>query len=307
QEWELQSSPEYAALVSLSTSSNPRYAPSCDTLQPSLSSYDFDLLTHLTWDQAAASTFDFVDNASITAATASGAELHSNFSSPELDFDLDLAPCLDAFSTPLFNDNNHINNNNFFPLASSSLPNPPLSSATTSFTNTPATTDLQSPSPTAPSPDGGSLLIPGLKLPKTKGPPSKPGRRPAGASLSHTTDGRVTKRSGGGSSHHGAAASSSAAAVAAAAALQQQQQQQQEAAAGDDVDPEVVDRRHRNNLAAKRYRQKKIDRIEELEGEVKEVTRERDDLRIRLARQEAEVAALREMLKMQNGSDRSKD
>jgi predicted nucleic acid-binding Zn-ribbon protein len=68
---------------------------------------------------------------------------------------------------------------------------------------------------------------------------------------------------------------------------------------GDDVDAEI--------LAAKRYRQKKIDRIEELENEVKEVKQERDDLRIRLARQEAEVAALREMLKMKNGNDRSKD
>jgi uncharacterized protein (UPF0335 family) len=76
---------------------------------------------------------------------------------------------------------------------------------------------------------------------------------------------------------------------------------------GDDVDAEIIDRRHRNNLAAKRYRQKKIDRIEELENEVKEVKQERDDLRIRLARQEAEVAALREMLKMKNGNDRSKD
>jgi len=302
QEWPLQSSPEYAALVSLSTSSNPRYAPSCDTLQPSLSSsYDFDFLTHLNWDPAAASTFDLVDTASITAATASGAELHSNFSSPELDFglDLDLAPCLDAFSTPLFNDNTNINHNNFFPLAPSSLPIPPLSSANTSLTNTPATTDLQSPSPAPPSPDGGSLLHPGLKLPQTKALHSKPGRRPAGARLSHTTDGRVTKRS-----NHGTAAAA-AASSAAAAALQQQQQQE---AIGDDVDPEVIDRRHRNNLAAKRYRQKKIDRIEELEGEVKEVTRERDDLRIRLARQEAEIAALREMLKMQqNGSGGSKD
>jgi len=64
----------------------------------------------------------------------------------------------------------------------------------------------------------------------------------------------------------------------------------------------VIDRRHRNNLAAKRYRQKKIDRIQELEEEVNEVKQERDDLKIRLARQEAEVAALREMLKMKNGS-----
>ncbi|KAH6628892.1 hypothetical protein F5144DRAFT_605003 [Chaetomium tenue] len=278
------------------------YAPSCDTLQPSPSSYDFDFLTHLNWDPAAASTFDLVDSASIPAATASGAELHSNFSSPELDFnlDLDLAPCLDAFSTPLFNENSNLNNNNFFPLVPASLPIPPLSSANTSLTNTPATTDLQSPSPAPPSPDSGSLLHPGLKLPQTKAHPSKPGRRPAGARLSHTTDGRVTKRS----NHHGAAtASASASSAAAAAALQQQQE-----ATGYDIDPEVIDRRHRNNLAAKRYRQKKIDRIEELEGEVKEVTRERDDLRIRLARQEAEIAALREMLKMQqNGSGGSKD
>lgn len=106
---------------------------------------------------------------------------------------------------------------------------------------------------------------------------SKPGRRPAGSSLSHTTDGRITKRS---------AASASSTTTTAAG----------------DVDPEIIDRRHRNNLAAKRYRQKKIDRIQELEEEVKEITRERDDLRIQLARQEAEVAALREMLKMKNGS-----
>jgi len=98
--------------------------------------------------------------------------------------------------------------------------------------------------------------------------------------LSHTTDGRITKRSS-----HGAAVASSVAAAP-------------PAAPADDLDLEVLDRRHRNNLAAKRYRQKKIDRIEELENEVKEVKQERDDLRIRLARQEAEVAALREMLKM---------
>ncbi|KAK0612477.1 hypothetical protein B0T17DRAFT_466869, partial [Bombardia bombarda] len=60
----------------------------------------------------------------------------------------------------------------------------------------------------------------------------------------------------------------------------------------------VLVKRQRNNVAAKKYRQKKMDRIEELEHEVKEVKEERDELRIRLARQEAETAALREMLKM---------
>lgn len=66
-------------------------------------------------------------------------------------------------------------------------------------------------------------------------------------------------------------------------------------------DPETVVKRQRNNVAAKKYRQKKIDRIQELEEVVDEVKRERDELRIRLARQEAETEALREMLKMKMG------
>jgi len=61
-------------------------------------------------------------------------------------------------------------------------------------------------------------------------------------------------------------------------------------------DQDLLLKRYRNNAAAKKYRQKKVDRIKELEAEVDEVKRERDDLRIRLARQEAETAALREML-----------
>ncbi|KAK4150581.1 hypothetical protein C8A00DRAFT_17921, partial [Chaetomidium leptoderma] len=219
---------------------------------------DFDFLSHLAWDQAAAGSFDLVDAASTTAAAAAG-DL-ATFPTPDLEFDY--APCLDTFATPLFD---------YFP---SSLPVPPLSSVATSLTNTPATTLLQSPSPAPPSPDG-SDLFPGLKLPQTKSS-SKPGRRPAGASLSHTTDGRITKRS--------AAFSSATAALS----------------ADDDDDAEIISRRHRNNIAAKRYRQKKIDRIEELEDVVKQVTQERDDLRIALARQEAEVAALREMLKMKS-------
>ncbi|KAK3331498.1 hypothetical protein B0H66DRAFT_614036 [Apodospora peruviana] len=68
---------------------------------------------------------------------------------------------------------------------------------------------------------------------------------------------------------------------------------------------EVIVKRQRNNLAAKKYRQKKIDRIQELEEEVDDVKKERDELRIRLARQEAETAALREMLKMASRSSSS--
>lgn len=66
------------------------------------------------------------------------------------------------------------------------------------------------------------------------------------------------------------------------------------------VDPEVALKRQRNKVAAQKYRQKKLDRISELEVEVTDVKRERDELRIQLAKQEAETAALREMLKLAN-------
>ncbi|KAK2021950.1 hypothetical protein LX32DRAFT_603747 [Colletotrichum zoysiae] len=55
-------------------------------------------------------------------------------------------------------------------------------------------------------------------------------------------------------------------------------------------------RRQRNTIAARKYRQKKVDRIDELESLLKEMTRERDDLRIRLARQEAETEALKRIM-----------
>lgn len=72
---------------------------------------------------------------------------------------------------------------------------------------------------------------------------------------------------------------------------------------------DVLIKRQRNNEAARKYRQKRIDRIKELEDEVAEVKGERDELRLQLARQEAENAALREMLKMSGsggGVNRSK-
>ncbi|KAK3903071.1 hypothetical protein C8A05DRAFT_14951, partial [Staphylotrichum tortipilum] len=223
---------------------------------------DFDFLSHL--------DFDYTDPAFATAAVLD----LSVFPTPELDnLDFDCPP-LDPFAAattvtvpPLFDD--------FFP---SPLPVPILSSAATSLSNTPATALPHSPCPTPPSPEyGGAAFFPGLKLPQQQqSQRSKSGRRPAGASLSHTADWRITKKR--------AAASSP-----------------------EDEDPEVLSRRYRNNLAAKRYRQKKVDRIEELENEVKEVQKERDDLRIQLARQEAEVAALREMLKMKMGGGGSKD
>ncbi|GAB1312525.1 hypothetical protein MFIFM68171_02735 [Madurella fahalii] len=143
--------------------------------------------------------------------------------------------------------------------------NQATTSAGTTLTPAPSAAAIQSPSqsPTPPNPDD-PILVPGLRLPETKSN-AKPGRRPtATPSPSSSSDGRVSKRSAA-------------------------------------IDPEIISRRQRNNIAAKRYRQKKIDRIQELEDEVAQVKEERDELRIRLARQEAEVAALREMLNMKNG------
>ena len=67
-----------------------------------------------------------------------------------------------------------------------------------------------------------------------------------------------------------------------------------------DDDPDVALKRARNNIAAKKYRQKKIDRITELETEVADVRTERDELRVQLARVEAETTALRELLRLAN-------
>jgi hypothetical protein len=55
-------------------------------------------------------------------------------------------------------------------------------------------------------------------------------------------------------------------------------------------------KRHRNNIAARKYRQKKLDRISELEEALLNVTREKDELKVQLARREAEVQVLRDML-----------
>ncbi|KAH9995152.1 hypothetical protein F4779DRAFT_607774 [Xylariaceae sp. FL0662B] len=72
------------------------------------------------------------------------------------------------------------------------------------------------------------------------------------------------------------------------------------------VDPLTALKRQRNNVAARKYRQKRIDRISELETELDSVKQERDDLRIRLARQEAEAAALRTMLQLNSGAGAKK-
>ncbi|KKY21786.1 putative b-zip transcription factor idi-4 [Diplodia seriata] len=68
-------------------------------------------------------------------------------------------------------------------------------------------------------------------------------------------------------------------------------------ASGDEpADESLVDKRRRNNLAAAKYRQKKVDRITELEDEVKEVSKERDELKLQLARRDAELELLRKLM-----------
>ncbi|KEY72393.1 hypothetical protein S7711_01062 [Stachybotrys chartarum IBT 7711] len=54
-------------------------------------------------------------------------------------------------------------------------------------------------------------------------------------------------------------------------------------------------KRARNKLAARKCRQKRLDRIAELEEALSSMTADRDGLRLQLARKEAEVDALREM------------
>lgn len=68
-------------------------------------------------------------------------------------------------------------------------------------------------------------------------------------------------------------------------------------------DPDTVLKRQRNTIAARKYRQKRLDRVKELEDALESMTQDRDDLKLRLARQEAETAALKEMMKMKSGQE----
>ena len=67
-------------------------------------------------------------------------------------------------------------------------------------------------------------------------------------------------------------------------------------AAGDEPDEDRADKRRRNTIAAAKYRQKKLDRISELEESLDTVTKERDDLKLELARRDAEFALLKKLL-----------
>ncbi|CZT22373.1 uncharacterized protein RCC_08242 [Ramularia collo-cygni] len=57
-----------------------------------------------------------------------------------------------------------------------------------------------------------------------------------------------------------------------------------------------VEKRQRNTEAARRYRQRKVDRVAELEEALRLMTQERDDYKLRLALSEAEAEVLRGLI-----------
>ncbi|PGG95155.1 hypothetical protein AJ79_10222 [Helicocarpus griseus UAMH5409] len=64
---------------------------------------------------------------------------------------------------------------------------------------------------------------------------------------------------------------------------------------GDEAD-RAADKRRRNTLAARRFRQKQHDRVAELEKALEAVCKERDELKMKAARWEGEAVALRGLL-----------
>jgi len=58
-----------------------------------------------------------------------------------------------------------------------------------------------------------------------------------------------------------------------------------------------VKKRQKNTEAARRYRQRKVDKLSEVEDALREMTRERDELKLKLARSQSEADVLRSMVK----------
>lgn len=69
---------------------------------------------------------------------------------------------------------------------------------------------------------------------------------------------------------------------------------------GDDVlgrvEPSRVEKRRLNTLAARRCRQRRVDRVKGLEDELESIRRERDELRLRVSKLEGETEALKGLL-----------
>jgi len=73
---------------------------------------------------------------------------------------------------------------------------------------------------------------------------------------------------------------------------------------GDDalsrVDSSRVEKRKLNTLAARRCRQRRVDRMKDLEAELEKVRKERDDWRLRCSKLEGETDALKGLLTRKN-------
>lgn len=63
----------------------------------------------------------------------------------------------------------------------------------------------------------------------------------------------------------------------------------------------LQEKRRRNKLAARRLRQKKMDQMTDLESRLEEMTKERDELRLKVAKWEGEVMVLRQLLGKESG------
>ncbi|PQE05240.1 bZIP transcription factor protein [Rutstroemia sp. NJR-2017a BBW] len=64
--------------------------------------------------------------------------------------------------------------------------------------------------------------------------------------------------------------------------------------------PSRIEKRKLNTLAARRYRQKRVDQMSSLESALKEVERERDALKVRVAKLEGETEILKQLLSKKN-------
>ncbi|KAJ8103422.1 hypothetical protein POJ06DRAFT_234442 [Lipomyces tetrasporus] len=60
--------------------------------------------------------------------------------------------------------------------------------------------------------------------------------------------------------------------------------------------PARVVKRQLNTLAARRYRQRRLDQVKDLEAELRNVQRERDELRMRVSKLEGETEVLKSLL-----------
>ncbi|OOQ83976.1 hypothetical protein PEBR_32227 [Penicillium brasilianum] len=63
----------------------------------------------------------------------------------------------------------------------------------------------------------------------------------------------------------------------------------------------LQEKRRRNKLAARRLRQKKMDQMSNLESRLENMTKERDELRLKAAKWEGEVMVLRQLLGKESG------